>query len=407
MAPHPRRRRIVRAAVGSTVIVGAAINAGPSDLPADEVCAVETPAPAPLPPLQRAEAACIAMQDGWSAGAGLYRPDGPWPLRLIGQRSGDWSTGQAAQARIDLAATEPDPARRAMLVAAALRGVDAFWTGDAYAGAENVVIGPHGAPFYDDNHWIGLALLDAYAATGDPRYLRRAEQVMAFIDGGWDRSATDADPGGTFWKVGGTTRNTVSTAGGAQLALRLFRITGEQHYLASGTRMVAWVARTLRNADGLYWDNVDASGRIDERAYSYNQGLMLGDHLLLYQVTGDAAELSTAQEIARASLEHFGATGWSSQPVIFNAIFFRNLMRLDAVSPDARYRAALDAYADSLWATRGHDGATIPATGDETALLAQAGAVQIFALQGAPAPPLRVTSAPPGLPPMTIELPGG
>jgi hypothetical protein len=32
------------------------------------------------------------------------------------------------------------------------------------------------------------------------------------------------------------------------------------------------------------------------------------------------------------------------QPPAFNAIFFRNLLDLDAIAPDPRYRAMLDAY---------------------------------------------------------------
>ena len=48
---------------------------------------------------------------------------------------------------------------------------------------------------------------------------------------------------------------------------------------------------------------------------------------------------------------------WKQAPS-FNTIFFRNLLALDAVAPDPRYRAMLQSYLDRAWSN-----ACDPATG--------------------------------------------
>ena len=109
---------------------------------------------------------------------------------------------------------------------------------------------------------------------------------------------------------------------------------------------------------------------------------MLGANALLYRVTGRAAHLTRAHELAQAVFAHYGATGLADQPLPFNAIFFRNLLLLQATDPSVDYRPPLAAYADALWSAR-RDPATglfRAAPGAPFALLDQAAAVQLFAL---------------------------
>jgi uncharacterized protein YyaL (SSP411 family) len=83
---------------------------------------------------------------------------------------------------------------------------------------------------------------------------------------------------------------------------------------------------------------------------------MLGDATMLYQATGDPKYLQQAQDIAKASLQNFsdqaqvpgGPSPFSEQLPFFNAVFFKNLMKLDAVAPDASYRQALADYSAQL-----------------------------------------------------------
>ena len=102
--------------------------------------------------------------------------------------------------------------------------------------------------------------------------------------------------------------------------------------------------------NGLYWDHTDLSGNIDKTQWSYNQGIMLGASALLYKAMGDHSYLDRAQAIAGAALASYGAGGRIfTQDVIFNAIFFRNLLLLDSIAPVAGVREALQSYADALW----------------------------------------------------------
>lgn len=97
---------------------------------------------------------------------------------------------------------------------------------------------------------------------------------------------------------------------------------------------------------------------------------MLGALALLHGSTGEAAPPDQTHRIAAAALAHYG-TGdrlWAQDPA-FNAIFFRNLHLLTAISgttggPDAlgvalaaEFAATLAAYAEHAW-THGRDSQT-------------------------------------------------
>ena len=105
---------------------------------------------------------------------------------------------------------------------------------------------------------------------------------------------------------------------------------------------------------------------------------------------GDKKYLERATQTAHAALDHFAKNDglWKGSPA-FNAIFFRNLLALDQVAPDPRYRATLDQYLDRAWKE-----ARDPETGlfnrggigkyDGHDYLDQSGMVQLYALQDWP-----------------------
>ena len=67
------------------------------------------------------------------------------------------------------------------------------------AGFESVVtppLGGGGDRFYDDNAWLGLALVRHHELTGDPVLLRLAERVFSFVVSGWSTEASWQIPGG-------------------------------------------------------------------------------------------------------------------------------------------------------------------------------------------------------------------
>jgi hypothetical protein len=74
-------------------------------------------------------------------------------------------------------------------------------TGDA--GFESVVtppLGSGGDRFYDDNAWLGLALVSHHELSGNPALLRLAQRVFGFVVSGWSTDPTWHVPGGIRWK---------------------------------------------------------------------------------------------------------------------------------------------------------------------------------------------------------------
>jgi hypothetical protein len=108
----------------------------------------------------------------------------------------------------------------------------------------------------------------------------------------------------------------------------------------------------------------------------------------LYEATGDAAYLRRAVDTASATVSYFGAEDrlWREPPA-FNAILFRNLLDLDVVAPDPRYRAMLEAYLARARATARteiglYDGGGLGSyrAGEPFQLVDHAGLVQMHAL---------------------------
>jgi hypothetical protein len=161
--------------------------------------------------------------------------------------------------------------------------------------------------FYDDNEWIGLALLRAHHLV--PRhtgYVVRAEELFQLAVSGWDQTPTDPCPGGVFWRRHPRrNRNVVSNAPGAVLGLRIYQLTHNSYYLGWAQRMYAWVHGCLLGSDDLYADHIAPNGEIAGRRWTYNQGTMITAGVLLAQITGQAGYLVQARQTAAASLKLF------------------------------------------------------------------------------------------------------
>jgi hypothetical protein len=237
--------------------------------------------------------------------------------------------------------------------------------------------------YFDDNEWIALDLLDWHERTGAARPLARAKAVFRLVTSAWDGDDNHPCAGGIFWTTtpGNRDRNTVTTATGALLAMRLFEATRDTQYVQWARQLLGWVERCMAAPNGLFSDHIDLDGKVDTRQWSYNQGTALGAYVLLYQLTGDEAALHRAEDIAAKSLAQFDLDPLGPEPPFFLAIFFRNLLMLEQVDHNPAYRAATQQYADTVW-DRLRDprtgtfafGQTGPAT-----LLVHAGVVQMYA----------------------------
>jgi hypothetical protein len=262
-------------------------------------------------------------------------------------------------------------------------------------GAFAAVRGPKGAIYYDDNEWIALELLRWYDLRSSPRALAGAKRLFMLVVSAWDSDETHACPGGVFWTTerGNRDRNTVTTATGALLGLELYSRTHDPTQLSWARRMLTWVSTCMLAPDGLLWDHLELDGTRDETHWSYNQGTAIGANVLLYRLTGEQDAVERAEALADASLAYFDRTRAGNEPPFFLAIWFRNLLSLESVDGDARYRDALQEYADAVWdAKRDQTTGVFHFHGSQSAkLLEQAAMVQIYAALAAPRTSLRGT----------------
>ena len=283
-----------------------------------------------------------------------------------------WPLGEATAASLEMVSlTGGDPkyvddAREDLQALAAYRGPA------AYESSIRPPFGPGGAPFFDDNEWIGLDLVRAYDLLGDQRYLRQAAAVFRFVASGWDRNATNACPGGIFWTrdPANTDRNAVSTANGALLGAELYLRTGLRSDLHWAQAMYAWVTACLTGSDGLIQDHLSPTGERDERTWSYNQGAMIAAGALLAKATGLRSYLDRARALAATALRAYVGSGFAGQPPFFVAVFFRDLRVLDGARLSSEHVAASCAYA-----------AQLPAKA--ATLLDQAATVELYAVLSA------------------------
>jgi hypothetical protein len=145
----------------------------------------------------------------------------------------EWPFSQLHVAALDLAAVD---SRYAAEVAQRAKAQEHYWNAvggttelPGYDSYPRAPYGSGGDMFYDDNEWVGLAKVQLHLQTGDSAALARAEEIFDLVRSGWDTDSTHAAPGGVFWTQANRSqdRNTVSNMPGAQLALRLHQITGE------------------------------------------------------------------------------------------------------------------------------------------------------------------------------------
>jgi hypothetical protein len=312
---------------------------------------------------------------------GLEVRDGPFRSSA---RAAVWPLGQVLAAAVDVAGLQDPPPSA---VVDALRATLArYRVGDAFAPFPG-----DRAVYYDDNAWVGLALVQwsgqlAAAGRDAEAGVARAEArgVLRTLAGG------EEPGGGIRWRAGDPSVNTCATGPTAELALRVHLLTGDDEALDLARRCRRFLASRLRRRDGLYVDHVDGDGRVEPTIWSYNQGTPIGAEVLWAAATGDDEALVRATETAGAALAHFGDDDrlWT-QPPVFNAVFFRNLLSLHAVRPDPTYLAALDGYLDRVWA-EARDPRTGLCTGsgigsyDRRPTIDQAGLVQLYALRAWP-----------------------
>jgi hypothetical protein len=337
----------------------------------------------------RAKLAFQAMQKQYYlVGTGLYAGE---PFSYL------WPFSQALAATVSIANVPALKASMGRELQARLVGLQAYLdtnnsgapegtyasTLPAFDGTIGPPVGPGGPKYYDDNDWVGIELVRMYKLTHSATALAQAEQVMGFEMAGWQTSPELGCPGGIPFSnsVENTDRNTVTTAPAAELAVQLYRVTGNQQYLAFAEMAYAWVRNCLLQPSGLYADHVDSHGVAEIALWSYNQGTMIGAGALLYQATGNPSYLAQARQTANASLSYFTGEMLGAEIPFFPAVYFRNLLYLDAVTHDPPGSRIVQGYVDYAWQNlRLSNDVFVSGAPLSGQLLVQSALVQMYAL---------------------------
>ncbi|MFJ5270857.1 glycoside hydrolase family 76 protein [Streptomyces sp. NPDC088358] len=266
-----------------------------------------------------------------------------------------WPFREAAQAAVDMQELPLTGSSYRHDAAERVDTAELYFTRGKRSGYESYLpapLGTGGDVYYDDNAVVALTQLDQYEATGDERFLKRAEQVVPVVSRAWDGDTSKACPGGMDWydAPNNNIRATNVTALSAQLAARLYEHTRDRTYLDKAEQWYGWVYSCMRKAPGLYVNDRGDDGSTNETLWTYNSGSMIGTATALYRGTGNAGYLKKAVEDARGSLAYWTeGSRLHDQPAVFNAFYFKDLLDLDTVRPNSAYPKAMSAYADSTY----------------------------------------------------------
>lgn len=201
-----------------------------------------------------------------------------------------------------------------------------------------------GDRFYDDNQWIGIAGMDAWARTGDKTYLALGKEIYRYMMTGFDTVLG----GGLYWQENKkTSKNTCSNGPGIILALQLYKATNNKAYFDTALQLYRWVNEKLKAPNGLYWDNMGVkNNRIGKAQFSYNTGTMLQSNVYLYEATKDKNYLAEAIRLADSAQAFFTGSGRFRDGYWFNAVLLRGFQHLLQHHPDTKYIRSFGACVD-------------------------------------------------------------
>jgi len=278
-------------------------------------------------------------RDLWIADRNLYAEK----VRL-GERPSQpafmWGAGVQLSAMVAAAKFEPD--RYTAPLTAYADKLQSHWIERHGIGGYDVLPGSREPDrYYDDNAWIVLALLEIHNVTGDQKYLDRAASTMRFVLSGADNSLG----GGLFWRENDrSSKNTCANAPAIVAALQLYSATSEGRYLSNAEQIYEWTRSHLQDTDdGLYWDSIWRSGRVNRRKYSYNSALMIRANCLLFQAKGDRQFLNEAEWIAQSAAARWivPETGAVNDAGRFAHMLLESLLLVDQTAGNTHWQKTI------------------------------------------------------------------
>jgi len=149
-----------------------------------------------------------------------------------------------------------------------------YWNPKGPVPGYDVLPGPKPVDrYYDDNAWMVLALVETYEILGDKKYLEWASDALDYVLSGEDSKLG----GGIYWRESDKkSKNACSNAPSAAACLAVARHRRTLELLGKTKQLLDWTRSQLQDpSDGLIWDNISISGKIDKTKWSYNTGLYL------------------------------------------------------------------------------------------------------------------------------------
>jgi predicted alpha-1,6-mannanase (GH76 family) len=293
---------------------------------------------------QQAAYGVQTLQDSYVQSSGLYQTPTGW-----------WNSANAITVLVDYS--------RATNTTQYLSAVsNTFSNANKANGSTNFITDSN-----DDEAWWALAWMDAYDLTQNPSYLAMAQTIFADMTTQWD---TTTCGGGVWWSKNLTTsayKNAITNELfldlAAGLANRATDPTQKAQYLAWAQKEWTWFntsgminSQNLVN-DGLNATNPKVCTNNTQTTWTYNQGVILGGLVELYNADKDPTLLPIAQNIASAAMTNLvTASGVLHEPTLtgpdgpqFKGIFIRNLVKLNGAAPSAQYKTFVDTNAGSIW----------------------------------------------------------
>lgn len=154
--------------------------------------------------------------------------------------------------------------------------------------------------YFDDEGWWALAWIKAYELTRASQYLDMAQTLFNDMTSGWDEVCN----GGIWWSKDRKYKNAISNELFLTVAGRLFLHTSLNSYIDWATEEWNWFLNSgMLNAQSLINDGLtNACANNGQTTWTYNQGVILGALVEMYNITSETHFLSQAQSIANVTI---------------------------------------------------------------------------------------------------------
>jgi len=205
--------------------------------------------------------------------------------------------------------------------------------------------------YYDDNALVCIDYCESFQNTKKAIYSKKAIEVFNFIISGWDGQLG----GGVYWLEGHQDQKPACSNGMATLAaLKLYQTTGNKVYLEWGKRFYDWMHSSLRNPQGIYYNDMKMDGKPNPTYYTYNTGSMLEASVMLYKLTGKTKYLTEAQLLAKNAFNFFsseisGRRRLSIDLPWFVTVLFRAYQALYEIDKNPEYIKAITYELNEAW----------------------------------------------------------